>query len=115
MEIFHAVVISASTATEPSMQPRYQVSSRGAPPSTSTHSPVKTDPRMNARTASRDPRAPTYRSAQRPCRTPRVMNTVGSTAAKKAATAPQPRPAAPPYRQPTAMTVTMIQFFGSSR
>jgi hypothetical protein len=115
MEIFHEVVISASTATDPSMHPRYQVSSRGAPPSVSTHSPVKTDASMNASTASRGPRAPTFRSAQCPRRTPRVMNTVGSTAAKKAATAPQPSPAAPPYRQPTARTVTMIQFFGSSR
>ena len=59
--------------------------------------------------------APTFLSSHRPCRMPRVMNSVGTTPAKKAASSPQPRPAAPSACQPTMMTVAMIQFFGSSR
>ena len=59
--------------------------------------------------------APTYRSAHWPRRTPRLMNTMGSTPANSAANAPHARPAAPSECQPTARVVAMIQFFGSSR
>jgi hypothetical protein len=43
------------------------------------------------------------------------MNAVGSTAAKNAASTPQPAPARPSACAPTATTVTISQFFGSSR
>ena len=115
MEIFHTVVMPASTATLRSMQPKYQDSSRGAPSVTSRIRPAARDAMMNSKTMSLGRLAPTFRSAQRPRRTPRVMNSVGSTPAKKAASSPQPRPATPSAFQPTAMTVAMIQFFGSSR
>ena len=96
IDIFQVAVIAASTATLASMHPKYQVSSVGAPPTASTSSPQNTDARMKASTTSRGPRAPTLRSAQRPRRTPRVMNTVGKTAANSAATSPQARPPGPP-------------------
>ena len=70
---------------------------------------------MKASTISRGRLAPTYRSAHRPSRTPRLMNSVGSTPANSAATAPQASPVAPSASQPTARVVAMIQFFGSSR
>ena len=70
---------------------------------------------MNASTISRGRLAPTYRSSHRPRRTPRLMNTMGSTPANSAATAPQASPAAPAACQPTARVVAMIQFLGSSR
>jgi len=96
MEIFQAAVIAASTATLASMHPKYQVSWGGAPPVASTRSPIATDARMKPSTISRGPRAPTFRSAHRPLRTPRVMNTVGKMAANSAATSPQARPLRPP-------------------
>jgi hypothetical protein len=43
------------------------------------------------------------------------MNTVGSTAAKKAASSPQAAPARPSACAPMPTTVTISQFFGSSR
>jgi hypothetical protein len=43
------------------------------------------------------------------------MNSVGSTAANSAASRPQRRPARPSVCQPTATTVTISQFFGSSQ
>jgi hypothetical protein len=43
------------------------------------------------------------------------MNTVGSTAAKNAASSPQAAPARPSACAPTPTTVTISQFFGSSR
>jgi hypothetical protein len=43
------------------------------------------------------------------------MNAMGSTPVNRAATAPQPSPAAPSACQPMARVVAMIQFFGSSR
>jgi hypothetical protein len=43
------------------------------------------------------------------------MNTIGTTPANSAATAPHASPAAPSECQPTASVVAMIQFFGSSR
>ena len=76
---------------------------------------MATEAMMNESTISRGRFAPTYRSAHWPRRTPRLMNTMGSTPANSAATAPQARPAAPSACQPTARVVAMIQFFGSSR
>src|SRR6516225_8030955 len=115
MKIFHAVVIAASTATLMSMHPKYPDNSGGAPSATSSKKPTATDVMMNESTTSLARLVPTFLSPQRPRRTPRVMNSVGSTAAKKAASSPQPSPAAPSACQPIAMTVAMIQFFGSSR
>jgi hypothetical protein len=43
------------------------------------------------------------------------MNTMGTTPANSAATAPHAKPAAPSACQPTARVLAMIQFFGSSR
>jgi hypothetical protein len=43
------------------------------------------------------------------------MKVVGSTAAKNAASAPQPAPARPSACAPMPITVTISQFFGSSR
>src|SRR5215472_5583660 len=115
MEIFHAVVIAVSTATLRSMHPMYPDNSGGAPSATSSTRPAATDVVMNESTTSLARLVPTFLSFQRPRRTPRVMNSVGSTAAKKAASSPQPSPATPSACQPIAMTVAMIQFFGSSR
>ena len=70
---------------------------------------------MKASTSSRGRRAPTFRSLHRPCRTPREMNKVGSTAVNSAASSPQPIPARPSACQPIATTVTISQFLGSSQ
>jgi len=43
------------------------------------------------------------------------MNRVGSTAAKSAASSPQPMPARPSACQPIPTMVTISQFFGSSQ
>jgi hypothetical protein len=43
------------------------------------------------------------------------MNTVGSIAAKNAASSPQPASAKPSACPPIKITVTISQFFGSSR
>ena len=115
MEIFHTVVIAASTAMLTSMQPMYPVSCGGAPSTASRMRPAVTDTVMNDSTTSLARLPLTFRSSQRPRRMPRVMNSVGKIAAKNAASSPQPRPATPSACQPTAMTVAMIQFFGSSR
>jgi hypothetical protein len=115
MEIFHTVVMPASTATLTSMHPKYQDSCRGAPSATISVRPAATDAMMNDSTMSLGRLAPTYLSSQRPRRMPRAMNSVGSTPAKNAASSPQPRPATPSACQPMTMTVAIIQFFGSSR
>jgi hypothetical protein len=115
MEIFHPVVIAASTVMLPSMQAKYPVSSPGAPSPAISASPTATDAMMNASTISRGRLAPTFRSAHRPSLMPRLMNNVGTTPAKNAATAPHASPRTPAACQPTATVVTMIQFLGSSR
>ena len=115
IEIFQTVVMAASTATLTSMQPKYPDSSGGAPSATSSTRPAASDAVMNVRTMSLGRLAPTFLSSHWPCRMPRVMNSVGTTPAKKAASSPQPRPAVPSACQPTTITVAMIQFFGSSR
>src|SRR6202020_2714840 len=53
MEIFHTVVIAASTAMLPSMQPKYPDNSVGAPSPTIRTSPTATDAMVNASTISR--------------------------------------------------------------
>src|SRR5580693_1680793 len=115
IEIFQTVVMAASTATLTSMQPKYPDSSGGAPSPTSSARPAASDAVMNVRTMSLGRLAPTFLSSHWPCRMPRVINSVGTTPAKKAASSPQPRPAVPSACQPTTITVAMIQFFGSSR
>jgi hypothetical protein len=105
----------ASTATLASMHPKYQDNCGGAPSVTSSTRPAATDAVRNDSTMSRARFAPTLRSSQRPRRMPRVMNSIGSTPAKNAASSPQPRPATPSACQPMTMTVAIIQFFGSSR
>src|SRR5580700_6605051 len=115
IEIFQTVVMAASTATLTSMQPKYPDSSGGAPSATSSTRPAASDAVMNVRTMSLGRLAPTFLSSHWPCRMPRVMNSVGTTPAKKAASNPQPRPAVPSACQPTTITVAMIQFLGSSR
>src|SRR5580700_9399018 len=115
IEIFQTVVMAASTATLTSMQPKYPDSSGGAPSATSSTRPAASDAVMNVRTMSLGRLAPTFLSSHWPCRMPRVINSVGTTPAKKAASSPQPRPAVPSACQPTTITVAMIQFFGSSR
>jgi hypothetical protein len=115
MEIFHTVVMPASTATLASMHPRYHDSCGGAPSVTISTRHAATEAMRNDKTMSLGRLLPTFRSSQRPCRMPRVMNSIGSTPAKNAASSPQPRPATPSAYQPTTMTVAIIQFFGSSR
>jgi hypothetical protein len=115
MEIFHTVVIAASTAMLPSMQPKYPDNSVGAPSPTMRTSPTATDAMMNASTISRGRFAPTFLSTHRPSLMPRLMKSVGSTPANTAATAPHASPRAPAACQPTASVVAMIQFLGSSR
>jgi len=115
MEIFHTVVMTASTATLVSMKARYPVTMTGAPRTISRIRPTVTDAVMNASTISRGRRAPTFLSAQRPWRMPWEMNSVGRTAAKNTASSPQPAPARPSACAPIRGTVTISQFLGSSR
>ena len=115
MEIFHTVVMAASTATLPSRQAKYPDNSVGAPNPAKSASPTATDAMMNASTISRGPFAPTFLSSHRPRLIPRLMNAIGSTPANSAATAPQAKPLTPSACQPTASVVAMIQFLGSSR